>query len=155
LVARFTGGRQLPVKLDPLHRVRGWTGAAKTAESERQDLLAEGKPVFIITDDYELAGILSFYLPEAKACVPDNPLVYFRRNPIPENQFYYWPDYSERKGQNALFVREVDRDEPNPRPAPPQMLREFDSVTDLGVQKVMYHGQLCWPLQFFACRGLK
>jgi hypothetical protein len=155
LVARFTGGHFLPVNKDPLHRVRGWTGAAGAIERERQDLLAEGKPVFIITDDYELAGIFSFYLPEAKACVPDKPLVYFRRSPKPINQFYYWPDYSDRKGQNAIFVRELDRDKVVTKPAPPQILQEFDSVTDLGVREVMYHGRLCWPLQCFACRGLK
>jgi membrane-associated phospholipid phosphatase len=155
LVARFDGGHYLPVKFDPLHRVRGWTGEARAAEKEREDLLAEGKPVFIITEDYEMAGILSFYLPEAKACVPDKALVYFRRSPTPINQFYYWPDYSDRKGQNAIFVRELDRVKVETKPAPPQILQEFDSVTDLGVREVMYHGQLCWPLQFFACRGLK
>jgi hypothetical protein len=155
LIARFDGGHYLPVKFDLLHRVRGWTGEARAAEQERQDLLAEGKPVFIITEDYEMAGILSFYLPEAKACVPDKALVYFRRSPTPINQFYYWPDYSDRKGQNAIFVRELGRDNVAPRPALPQLLQEFDSVTDLGVREVMYHGQLYWPLQFFACRGLK
>jgi 4-amino-4-deoxy-L-arabinose transferase-like glycosyltransferase len=68
LVQKVTG-RFLPVKLDPLHRIRVWDEVAKVAGDARQQLLAEGMPVFIIGDTYQLTGIISFYLPEAKARV--------------------------------------------------------------------------------------
>ena len=82
-------------------------------------------------------------------------LVYCRSSATPENQFYFWPGYQQRKGENAIYVIELNRDDPTPAPPPPRLRDEFDSVTDLGVRQVLYHGQLCRPLQFFACRGLK
>jgi hypothetical protein len=118
-------------------------------------LLAEGKPVFIIGEDYQLAGITSFYLPEAKARVLDTPLVYAQSSAAPENQFYFWPGYGDRKGENAIFVRQLPRSDPQPQPIPPRLQSEFESVTDLGIRNVYYHGEVCRPLQIIACRGLK
>src|SRR2546430_4511940 len=43
------------------------------SDAARRELLAEGKPVFIIAGHYRLAGELSFYLPEIKAA--DVPMV--------------------------------------------------------------------------------
>jgi len=149
-------GRPLPVKLDVLHRVRQWPQVAAVVGQARQDLLAEGKPVFIIAGHYGLAGELSFYLPEAKAGVPDDPLVYCLAQGRPDNQFYFWPGYSRRTGQNAIYVRELARDPPVPRPPPPQLEQEFESVTSLGVRDVLYQDRyLLRPLQFFECRGLR
>jgi hypothetical protein len=138
-----------------LHRVRGWSDVARVAGEARQELLAEGKPVFIIVNHYGIGGEISFYLPEAHANVEVNPLVFFLSSPFPRNQFYFWPGYRQRKGENAIFVNELNRDNPKPGPPPAQLEAEFDSVTDLGVRNVMYHGQLLRPLQFFACRGLR
>ena len=66
LLRKLTG-RRLPVNQDPLHRVREWSDVARVVGEARQELLAEGKPVFIIGDHYGLVGEISFYLPEAKA----------------------------------------------------------------------------------------
>jgi membrane-associated phospholipid phosphatase len=148
-------GRYLPVNADPLHRVRGWSDVARVAGEARNELLSEGRPVFIITDHYGIAGEISFYLPEAKAAVTQTPLVYFRSSPTPKNQFFFWPGYNLRKGENAVFVVELDRKVPTPKPAPRSLQDEFESVTDMGVRNVLYHGQLLRPLQFFACHNLK
>ena len=149
-------GHYLPVKYDPLHRVREWDTTARAVNDVRHELLIEGTPVFIITDHYGLAGELSFYLPEARQSVRETPLVYYRSSEIPENQFYFWPGYQQqRRGQNAIFVRELNRDEPTPCPVPARLQAEFESITDLGVTNVMYHGLLLRPLQLFACRKLK
>ncbi len=154
LVQRLTG-RYLPVNLDPLHRVREWDTTARVIDAARQTLAAEGKPVFIITDHYGMAGQAQFNLPEARALIKTEPLVYFHSSPVPLNQFFYWRGYQERKGQNAIFVIELDRSSPEPVPPAPVLLSEFESVTDMGVSNVMYHGQLLRPLQFYACRGLR
>jgi membrane-associated phospholipid phosphatase len=155
LYAKLTG-HYLPVKLDPLHRVREWDTTARVVDQARQQLLTEGKPAFIITDHYGMAGQLSFYLPEARTNVQSNPLVYCRSTAQPENQFYFLPGYAGRKGQNAIYVLELNRDKPTPRPPPERLLTEFESVTSLGVTNVPYHGQyLLRPLQLYACRGLK
>ncbi len=141
--------------LDPLHRVREWSEVARVAGDARRDLLAEGKPVFIIASNYGLTGEISFYLPEANAAAAIDPLVFCETNPPPSNQFYFWPGYADRKGQNAIFVRELDRDRTSDPPAPPDLEQQFDSVTALGVRNVLYHGRVVRPLQIFACRGLR
>lgn len=149
-------GRPLPVKLDPLHRVRQWDETALAVEGARQALMTEGKPVFIITGHYGMAGQISFQLPEAKAAVSGLPVVYCQSTPFPQNQFFFWPGYESRKGQNAIYVRELDRDHPDPLPPPLPLVGEFESVTDLGVTNILYHNRyLLRPLQLFSCRGLK
>jgi len=148
-------GFYLPVNSDPLHRVRGWSDVARVAGEARADVLDEGKPTFIIAEHYGLVGVISFYLPEAKAAVTQTPLVYSVSSPVPKNQFFFWPGYNLRKGENAVYVRELDRDVSTPKPAPKSLVDEFESVTDMGVRNVLYHGRLLRPLQFFACRNLK
>jgi 4-amino-4-deoxy-L-arabinose transferase-like glycosyltransferase len=154
LIPALTGYR-LPVNLDILHRVRMWSEVARVVGEVRQELLAEGKPVFIIADHYGIAGEVSFYLPEARASVEGQPLVYFRSSSIPRNQFYFWPGYHGHKGENAIFFHQLERENTNPIALPSPIGQEFESVTDLGVRNVLYHGRLLRPLQFWACRGLK
>jgi len=154
LIAKATGWR-LPVNQDPLHRVREWSEVARVTGLARQELLAEGKPVFIIADHYGLAGEISFYLPEAKAAMTEEPLVFYPTSPTPENQFYFWPGYTNRQGQNAIFVRELARDRTSDPAAPSALEQEFESVTLLGVRNVLYHGRVLRPLQIYACRGLR
>jgi 4-amino-4-deoxy-L-arabinose transferase-like glycosyltransferase/membrane-associated phospholipid phosphatase len=155
LVRKLTGF-YLPVNLDILHRVREWDTSAQAVGEARQALLGEGKPVFIIADNYGLAGEFTFNLPEACLSVKDAPIVYCRSSDVPENQFYFWPGYAGRKGENAVYVMELKRSDPKPGPPPSRLLAEFDSVTDMGVTNILYHGEFPMrPLQFFACRGLK
>jgi hypothetical protein len=154
LLPKLTGWR-LPVNLDPLHRVRGWGDAARIVGEAREKLLEEGKPVFIIGDHYSLVGEISFYLPEARATAASDPLVFYRTDSRTINQFHFWPGYENRKGQNAIFVRELDRDKPKSDPVPLEVEQQFDSVTELGVSNVLYYRRVLWPLQIYACRGLR
>jgi len=149
-------GSNLPVFLDPLHRVREWDKTAAAVGGARQTLLAEGKPVFVICEHYGMTSQVSFYLPEAKARVTNDPLVFFRRSDHPRNQFFFWKDYADRQGQNAIYVVELDRNNPKTKPVPEALKAEFESITELGVTNVMYHKtMLLRPLQVFACRNLK
>lgn len=155
VIAKVTG-EFLPVRFDPLHRVREWDTTARVVEQAREQLAKEGKPAFIITDHYGMAGQLSFYLPQARTNLLTDPLVYCRNSPVPENQFYFWPSYTSRKGENAIYVIELNRNDPTPLPPPARLQSEFQSVTTLGVSNVMYHGEyLLRPLELFACRGVK
>ncbi len=154
-VARKVLGKYLPVRYDPLHRVREWDTTAQAVNTARRELQKEGKPVFIITDHYGMAGQISFYLPEAQAAVRHTPLVYYHSSDHPDNQFYFWPDYQTRKGENAIYVRELNRYDPNPEPPPERLESEFESVTQLCVTNVMYHGYVLRPLQIFECRNLR
>jgi hypothetical protein len=148
-------GYSLPANRDPLRRMRAWTETARVVGEARAKLLTEGKPVFIIANHYGMTGQLSFYLPEAKTRVGDEPLVYFRTMDRPVNQFYFWPGYRKRQGQNAIFVQEASLNSPEPRPPPARLENEFDSVTSLGVFEARYRDRVFRRVQLFACRDLR
>jgi 4-amino-4-deoxy-L-arabinose transferase-like glycosyltransferase/membrane-associated phospholipid phosphatase len=171
-------GRPLPPDKDPLRRVRAWQATADLVNAARTRLLAEGKPVFLIAHHYGITGLLSFYLPEARPQPGALPLVYSVLGPVPDNQFYFWPEYRYRRfrqGQNAVFVVELDTprysfgawfkslvtgglevlpDAPVPERFPVPVLWEFDTVKDLGVEPVYYRGRIYRWLQLFECRNL-
>jgi hypothetical protein len=168
--------RKLPPKLDLLRRVHGWKELARIAGRARDELAAEGPPAFIIAAHYGLTSQISFYLPEAKQQVNAEPLVYFYALAHPFNQFYYWPNYLHRTGQNALFVREVEQpalrpdwfarwwrqdtniflpDLPQVGPPPPELLQQFDSCTNLGVRDVVFDGAIVRRVQLIQCRHLR
>jgi len=171
-------GRRLPGDVDPLRRVRGYEQAAACVEGTRRKLEQEGKPVFIICDHYGITGLFTFYLPQARAALPTKPLVYYRTSQTPDNQFYFWPEYRYsdwRKGENAIYVTEPGSCKlandwpwrwltgrevrfakvPPPVPAPRVLLKEFESVTDLGVQEIEVEGRVMKRVQLFECRNLR
>ncbi|HVY69961.1 MAG TPA: glycosyltransferase family 39 protein [Verrucomicrobiae bacterium] len=143
-------GRPLPVKYEPLRRVRGWQAMGRVVEEARVKLATEGA-TFIIGGHYGITGLLSFYIPEAKATVKSRPLVYYQSTDHPANQFYFWPGYRERKGENAIYVQRVE----SPQEPPEELRREFTSVTDLGMRDVLYRGRVYHTVQLFECRGLR
>ncbi len=169
-------GRPLPPKPDPMTRVRAYREFAAVVGDARSKLLAEGPPVFIIGGHYQIASLISFYLPEARTNIIKAPLVYCLSSEGPENNYYYWPGYlNSRQGQNALFVRELSgpplvdgwvskwlggetnllASESKSQPPPHVLLNEFESVTDLGQLNVLYDGRVFHTLQIFECRHLR
>jgi hypothetical protein len=153
LVGKVTGW-QLPRRMDPMNRVRGYHQLAPQVAEQRAKLeKSDGKPVFIIADHYGRAGLLSFYIPEAKAAVGTaRPLVTVRATEKPENQFWFWPEYryDDRRGENAIYVIETD----DKLPTPPELLTEFQTVTDLGMFDDEPDPKRAWRhFQLFACRG--
>src|SRR6185312_7904871 len=176
LIQHFAG-RPLPPKIDPLTRVRGYRTMAETVEAQREKLLADGKPVFIIGAHYGTTGHLSFYIPEARTNVATNPLVYCETSTEAKNQFYFWPSYvGNRTGDNAIFVKEVSTPklkkdwpslwlhgmamddlprEPAKQGPPPEFLtQQFESVKDLGLFPIYYKGRIFHTVQLFECRNL-
>ena len=171
-------GRPLPGDLDPLRRVRGYRQTAACAEQAREKLLAEGKPAFIICNHYGITALFTFYLPEARTNLSTRPLVYSRVTDKPNNQFYFWPEYhypDQRQGENAIYVTEVNKgrlesgwfwkwlagrevqvaEEPKPPRTPPELLEQFDSVTNLGVEEIKLDGRVMKRVQLFECRNLR
>jgi len=173
-------GRPLPAELDWLRRVRAWKETASLVEGARQRLLQQGAPAFIISEHYGMAGLFSFYIPQARAAVATPlPLVYSITATRPNNQLYFWPHYQyrlHRAGQNAIYVHELDpprvglqglRDwwvgqpityarQPKALPAPPpRLVEEFDTVSDLGVFEVKLGKRVFRRVQLFECRGLR
>jgi hypothetical protein len=150
LVQKATG-HWLPAKVDPLRRVRAWETTAQMVEAQRSKLAEEGKPTFIIGGHYGISGAMSFYIPEARDDPKDNPLVYYQSADVPKNQFFFWPSYTNRIGDNAIYARRIKADEP----APQRLLDEFESVTNLGLTNAYYRGRVFRTIQIFECRGVK
>jgi len=175
-------GRLLPGEKDHLRRVRAYREEAMVAETARKQLEeSEGKPAFIITGHYGIAGLYSFYLPNAKTTLASLPLVYPIDGEGPKNQFYFWPEYdyaASRKGQNAIYITEIDlyivehnsgwwwvtwlfhkdltfTKPPRSFEVPPRILSEFESVKDLGEQDVKLRDRVFHRVHLWACYGLK
>jgi hypothetical protein len=170
-------GQPLPGEKDPTRRVRGWRQSAALVENAREQLATEGKPAFIIAGHYGITGEYSFYIPQARAALKSEPLVYSADSEAPVNQFYFWPEYNypaHRKGQNAIFVAEanlyqlepgwlwkwlahepVNRIIPPPIPLPPRIAQEFASVTDLGEQDVKVGDRVFHRIHLWGCYNLK
>ncbi|HEU6448191.1 MAG TPA: glycosyltransferase family 39 protein, partial [Verrucomicrobiae bacterium] len=110
LIGKVTGNA-LPTEVDPLRRVRAWKQTAFVVERAREQLETTNEPAFIIADHYSTTGLLSFYLPQARATIGSTPLVYCVDSSEPVSQFYFWPEYrykENRQAQNAIYVSEVD-----------------------------------------------
>lgn len=145
-------GLRLPLVVEPLKRLRGWEEMARVVGVERDALEGEsGRTTFVIGEHYGTTSLLSFYLPEAKAGVPDHPMVYFHSSEVPLNQFFFWEGYRGRVGQNAVFVQQV----PVPEGPPAEVVREFERVEDRGMRDVRYRDRVLKRVQLFACYGLK
>jgi membrane-associated phospholipid phosphatase len=177
LVGRIAG-QPLPGEKDLTRRVNAWKQSAALVETEREKLQQEGKPAFILCNHYGISGLYTFYLPQAKATLQSEPLVYPLRSDRPGNQFYFWPEYNYsalRKGQNAIYVSEVDPYPledgwfwkwlkhqpvdyariPPPMTAPQQIVQEFQSVTDLGEREIKIGDRVFHRVHLWACYDLK
>jgi 4-amino-4-deoxy-L-arabinose transferase-like glycosyltransferase/membrane-associated phospholipid phosphatase len=153
LLSRITG-KPVPLGLDATLRVYGWPETMQKIEEAREKLLAEGKPVFVIGSHYGITGEMSFYIPEATRSVRDNPLVYFRSSTFPENQFYFWPGYGNRTGQNAIYVEVLNLFTEDTYPPPAVLLEEFEFVTSQGSVTVLRKGRPVRRIQIYECRNL-
>ena len=172
LISRATG-LVLPPSLDPLHRLRGWKETAALAAQARQSLLSEGRPVILIGDHYGITSLMTFYLPEARSGLPNDPLVYCLPTPRPKNQFYFWPGYQDRKGVHAIFVQRLKSPirfgdwirqpfdpallwhAPQPGPPPAVLLAQFEEVNSLGVFPAVWRGRPQQWVQLYVCRSLR
>lgn len=171
-------GLPLPGAIDPLRRARGWKDAAQIVEAERESLATQGKPAFVIGDDYAIASECTFYsAPARKAIALKLPLVYCADADGPANQFYFWPEYNyraTRPGENAIYVMDVGpgklepgsmgnwlRHQPvsvTPPPSvdvPPLIANEFEKVADLGVREITYKDRVFHRVHLWACYDLK
>jgi hypothetical protein len=147
--------------MDPLHRIRGWRDTAQRVDEARQNLMKEGKPVFIICPDYSTASQVSFYLPEARAgATQKQPVAYCWDVDKPISEFYYWSEYHYRKrvGDNAIFFKMValasgtGKPVPKAEVPPPELLTQFRSVQYIGRFHGDFRGRPMHWFEVFECR---
>jgi 4-amino-4-deoxy-L-arabinose transferase-like glycosyltransferase len=133
-VLHETKWMNLPPRRDPLNRVRGWEKLADQVESWRRRKNA----TLIIGDHYQVASILSFYL-------PGQPSTYTLQGERIRNQFYFWPRYEVKPGTRALFVaRSPDR-------IPVELQKDFPSIILLGEIYSEANGRKIRPYWVYLC----
>jgi 4-amino-4-deoxy-L-arabinose transferase-like glycosyltransferase len=114
---------------DPLDRVRSHQQLAQTVSTLQQERGAS----FIVARHYQTASLISFYH-------PDQPHVYMPESDRIENQFSFWPGYSEMM-TNELSALFVCRNEEKPRES---IYQEFSKVTLIKEFDTTFQGR---PLQ--------
>ena len=136
IVAHDTFWLNMPPKRDPLNRVRGSADLSRQVYQQQK----EHGAAFIIAGNYSYASLIAFYHPE-------HPQTYIPRHEGIENQFSFWPDYSDGfTGESAIFVTDSDE-------APPsQLRREFASVQLIKETWTSHRGRLVRKFYFYLCR---
>jgi len=144
-------GTPLPVRLDPTRRVSGWRETAEAVGGARNELLAEGKPVFIIGSHYGITSEIAFYLPEARRRVKTDPLVFYRTTEHPVNQYYFWPGYQSKRGENAIYVTPGTKI----KELPESLVTEFESISGPEMVEVKNKKSVVRTLQIYRCLNLR
>jgi len=140
---------RLPAKYDPLTRARAWSTMTKVVRDERQKLAVPGKTPFIVGAHYGITSLLTFYTPETRKAPADNELVYALATERPISQFYFWRNYLNRVGEDALFVQREGVG------VPLELEKQFERIEDLGPREIDYHGRVLHAIHFYACRNLR
>ncbi len=159
-IVKMVSGHPLPVRMDPLHRIRGWRETARLVGQARAELLKEGKPVFIISPEYGAASEVSFYLPAAQSSLGQHPVACCWDSSQPITEFHYWPEYNfwERTGDNAIYwevlplVKHSNVPSPESPEPPPELAAKFQSVKSLGRFPANFRGEPMRWIEIFACR---
>jgi 4-amino-4-deoxy-L-arabinose transferase-like glycosyltransferase/membrane-associated phospholipid phosphatase len=139
----------LPPKYDPLTRARAWSTLAKVVEGEREKLTVSGKAPFVIGGHYGITSLLTFYTPATRRTAANTNSIYAVASERPVSQFYFWPNYLDRLGEDALFVQ---RDAGS---APEELTKQFERVEDLGTREIEYRGHALHKIHLYACRNLR
>lgn len=135
----------LPPKADPLARVRAWSTLAKIVQEDR----AIANTQFVIGAHYGVTSLLTFYTPETHKAPRDNKMIYALASDRPVNQFYFWPNYLDRVGEDALFVQREGG------VVPPELTRQFERIEDLGAREIPYRGRTLHTVHLYAARKLR
>jgi len=98
-VAHFPRTLNLPPKMDPSSRLRGWEELGiKTGEIYAEMISSGNRDVFIFSNKYQVSSELAFYMPQ-------KPRTYFINPGSRMNQYDIWGGLDGLLGQDALFVK--------------------------------------------------
>lgn len=123
---------------DPIDRTRGHRELGETVANLQQERGA----AFLIARSYQTAALIAFYH-------PNRPHVYLPESPRVENQFSFWPGYSEFMTNefSALFIA---RDEGEPRPS---LLEEFSDVRLIKEFHTTHRGRPVQKYRVYFCEN--
>lgn len=130
-----TAPLNLPVKSDPLNRVRGWDGFGREVEALRQRY----KPDILIGNRYQTAALMAWYL-------PGHPQTFVPNADHIQNQFSFWPGYTPQTGSTALLVTdETDT-------VPDRLKKEFATIEKVGEFWTEFRGRKLKQFYVFRCQ---
>ena len=95
-VAHYTSIVNLPVKLDPTARLRGWQELGEEITRIYEEMSAT-RPVFIFSDSYQVSSQLAFY-------VKGHPVTYCINLGRRMNQYDVWPGFQDLIHYDAIYV---------------------------------------------------
>jgi len=123
------------LKKNPMNRLRGWTSLAREVSAQQRKHGAS----FVIANKYTYASLLSFYM-------PNQPQTYLPSEVGLNNQFSFWPDYTDGFwGYSAIYVSDSPQ-------IPIQLTREFQAVEVLETFITEDRGRPINTFYFFLCR---
>ncbi|NOZ25806.1 MAG: phosphatase PAP2 family protein [Nitrospirae bacterium] len=136
--AHYPSILNLPPKMDPTSRLRGWQELGREVSRITSGMKA---PYFIFSDKYQVTSELAFY-------VDGNPTTYNVNLGRRMNQYDIWPGFHDLKGYSAVFVMVGDR------PLPERIGRAFE-----GCQKSLFtvreERRLLRDYSIFRCSGFR
>jgi undecaprenyl-diphosphatase len=104
ILAHFPQVLNLPPKMDPTLRLTGWKVLGRQSDVILKELSSTG-PAFILSDNYQVASELAFYM-------EGNPVTYCANIKRRMNQYDLWPGFYSFIGRNALFIMKGDSEMP-------------------------------------------
>jgi undecaprenyl-diphosphatase len=114
-VAHYPTVLNLPVRMDPSARFRGWEELGIRAGEVYEDMASrKEEKVFIFSDRYQVSSELAFYL-------PGKPRVYYVNIGRRMNQYDIWGGLDGLTGYDAVFVMKGDTEFPE------ELERSFNS----------------------------
>jgi undecaprenyl-diphosphatase len=106
-VAHYPAVLNLPGKVDPSSRLRGWKELGIKVGKIYDDMASrENSRVFVFSDRYQVSSELAFYM-------PGNPVTYCVNLGRRMNQYDIWEGFYHFRGYDAVFVRMGNRDFPD------------------------------------------
>ncbi len=137
-VAHYPSAVNLPLKMDPTARLRGWDELGREV-SKIADRMKT--PYFIFSDKYQVTSELAFY-------ADGNPTTYNVNLGRRMNQYDIWPGFYDLKGYNAIFVMTGDR------PLPERIGRAFERC-DRRLYTVREGTRVLRDYSIFECFGFR
>ena len=141
-VAHYPSVINLPFKIDPSSRLRGWEELGLKMDKVYSDMIAsQGQDVFIFSDKYQVSSELAFYMSK-------KPVTYCVNLGRRMNQYDIWGGINNLIGYDAIFVR-MDQTS-----FPEKLKSAFDKY-EKETFTVYENGKVLRVYTIFRCYGFK
>jgi undecaprenyl-diphosphatase len=129
ICAYFPSILNLPRKLDPSARLRGWQELGVEADRVFGEMSGKA-PVFIFSDSYQVSSELAFYM-------DSNPVTYCVNLGRRMNQYDLWPGFESLKRYDAIFVMGGEQQMPGPLAAAFVRYEKVPLSLDIGQGRIV------------------